>query len=161
MEKPQSALAHEVSKFSKRIFVWTIEKSCREHGNHSELSVVVPLDYIRMSTLYRIASNKKRFYLSTRTIDLWDELGRDSPTIRGRPTWLGKFEDSSQDREQLDQIVNRIKEALRKLVEAKLGSADGWCSKDWVSMFIKEEEVQGIFCGGRLLRLRETVAKNL
>jgi hypothetical protein len=47
------------------ISVWTAERSSKEHGNHSELAMIVCLDNIRRSTLYRIRENRRQFYLST------------------------------------------------------------------------------------------------
>jgi hypothetical protein len=120
--------------------------------------VIVPLDYIRRSTLYQIGDNRRHFYLSTRVIDLWDEVRRPSVTFGSRPTWIAKLEDNIQDHERVHMLVKRIKEALRDVVESRLGSADGWCSKDWVVKFIKDEEARGEFCGGRLRCVRETVA---
>lgn len=96
MERAGSAIEHEVSRLSKRIFVWTVKRKCREHGNHSELALVVPLDYTRKSTLFRIAENRRRYYLSTSVINLWETFGEDSPTFGGRPTWLGKLEDNGR-----------------------------------------------------------------
>ncbi|KAI7939311.1 hypothetical protein MJO29_014047 [Puccinia striiformis f. sp. tritici] len=158
MQRTESAVAHRVSRFSKRIFIWTINKSCREHGSHLELAVVVPLDFKRNSILYRIASNKRKFYLSTNVIDLGTGMEEGSPTFGGRPTWLGKLEDDRQGHERLELIVKRIKDALQTVVKSKSGSADGWCSKDWVVKFIKEEEARGEFCSGRLRCVREAVA---
>ncbi|KAA1073188.1 hypothetical protein PGT21_003055 [Puccinia graminis f. sp. tritici] len=157
VERTELAIEHEVSRFSKRIFIWTTEESCKEHGNHSELSVIVPLDYIRRSTLYRIGDNKRHFYLSTREIDLWDEVRRPGVTFGSRPTWIAKLEDNFQDRERVRMLVERIKKALGDVVKDRSGPADGWCSKDWVVKFIKDEEDHGEFCRGRLGCVRKTV----
>ncbi|KNZ47013.1 hypothetical protein VP01_6759g1 [Puccinia sorghi] len=157
MENSRSAIQHEVSRFSKRIFVWTVKRKCREHGNHSELAIVVPLDYTRKSTLFRIAENRRRYYLSTSVIDLWEMFGEDSPTFGGRPTWLGKLEDNARDHERLHFLVERIKEALKTVVESPLGKAGRRCIRDWVVTFIKQEEARGEFCWGRVRCVKETV----
>ncbi|KAI9616394.1 hypothetical protein H4Q26_010786 [Puccinia striiformis f. sp. tritici PST-130] len=73
----------------------------------------VPLDFKRNSILYRIASNKRKFYLSTNVIDLGKGMEEGSPTFGGRPTWLGKLEDDRQGHERLELIVKRIKDALQ------------------------------------------------
>ncbi|KNZ62804.1 hypothetical protein VP01_1221g3 [Puccinia sorghi] len=49
----------------------TSRRAWREHGNHSELAKEVPLDYARKLFLFRIAENSRRYYLSTRVVDLW------------------------------------------------------------------------------------------
>ncbi|KAA1073585.1 hypothetical protein PGT21_016673 [Puccinia graminis f. sp. tritici] len=49
----------EVNKFMKRVFILPTFRGCREHGDHHELTIVVPAGKAQ-SLVYRIAENNKK-----------------------------------------------------------------------------------------------------
>ncbi|KAI9624868.1 hypothetical protein H4Q26_016643 [Puccinia striiformis f. sp. tritici PST-130] len=87
----------EVTKFLKRVFILPTFRRCREHGDHHELSIVVPSgNGDGTSIVYRIAENEKRYYLSKKVLNLRDEILRRQPSpIDGnrRPMWVGDIID--------------------------------------------------------------------
>ncbi|PLW05147.1 hypothetical protein PCANC_12813 [Puccinia coronata f. sp. avenae] len=156
-----AAIPHKVREYSKRVFVWTRSKPCREHTNHVELAIIVPLDYVQYSTLYRIADNKRGYYLSRNEMALLKLLGEDNPTFGVKSTWLGKLEYNPEEQGGLNELFERIKKALQTVVESPLGRSDRWCSMAWVFTIIKEEGSRRVFSRGRLGRVKETVKEIL
>jgi hypothetical protein len=144
----------EVNMFMNRVFILPTFRRCREHGDHHELTIVVPAGN-GQSIVYRIAENRKRYYLSRTLRDLRTEIlpNRPSPTDGSRrPMWLGEIGDDPVIRETL---ATRIEEALRAIEEA-----DAACSREWALEFI--DHVRGRhnkfhWCEGRLLLLKQTL----
>ncbi|KAI9607846.1 hypothetical protein H4Q26_005294 [Puccinia striiformis f. sp. tritici PST-130] len=98
-----------------------------EHADHHELSIVVPSgNGDGTSIVYRIAENKKRYYLSKKVLNLRDEILRRQPSpIDGnrRPMWVGDIIDD--DPVLLRSISEKIEGALRAIE-----LPDAACSRD-------------------------------
>ncbi|KAH9442306.1 hypothetical protein H4Q26_016653 [Puccinia striiformis f. sp. tritici PST-130] len=117
----------KVSKFMIRAFILPTFRKCREHADHHELSIVVPSgNGDGTSIVYRIAENKKRYYLSKKVLNLRDEILRRQPSpIDGnrRPMWVGDIIDD--DPVLLRSISEKIEGALRAIE-----LPDAACSRD-------------------------------
>ncbi|POV98714.1 hypothetical protein PSTT_14278 [Puccinia striiformis] len=100
-----------------RAFILPTFRKCREHADHHELSIVVPSgNGDGTSIVYRIAENKKRYYLSKKVLNLRDEILRRQPSpIDGnrRPMWVGDIIDD--DPVLLRSISEKIEGALRAI----------------------------------------------
>ncbi|KAA1070552.1 hypothetical protein PGT21_015773 [Puccinia graminis f. sp. tritici] len=146
----------EVNMFMNRVFILPTFRPCREHGDHHELTIVVPAGN-GQSIVYRIAENRRRYYLSRRLLDLRTEIlpSRPSPTDGSRrPMWLGEIADDPVIRETL---AKRLEAALRELVKA---NADAACSREWALKFIewaREHHNELHWCVGRLQQLKITL----
>ncbi|EHS62868.1 uncharacterized protein PGTG_21241 [Puccinia graminis f. sp. tritici CRL 75-36-700-3] len=142
----------EVNKFMKRVFILPTFQGWREHGDHHELTIVVPAGK-GQSIVYRIAENNKRYYLSKKLLDLRTQIlpSRPSPTDGSRrPMWLGEIDDDPVIRETL---AEKLEEALRK-------NADAACSREWALKFIEWalKHLNGLdWRGGRLRQLKITL----
>ena len=141
----------EVNQFLRRVFIVPTVRRCREHGNHYELTIVIPLRN-GQSMVYRIAENRRKYYLSEQRFDLRTDIlpSRPSPSDGSRrPMWVANIED---DRIRL-MLAARVESSLRAIEQP-----DGACSLDWVLHFIdqlRHAEFRGI--DGRLRTLRHTL----
>ncbi|EFP93724.2 uncharacterized protein PGTG_19693 [Puccinia graminis f. sp. tritici CRL 75-36-700-3] len=146
----------EVNKFMKRVFILPTFRGCREHGDHHELTIVVPAGKAQ-SIVYRIAENNKKYYLSKKLLDLRTQIlpSRPSPTDGSRrPMWLGEIDDDPVIRETL---AEKLEEALRTIEDA---DADAACSREWALKFIEwalKHLNELDWCGGRLQQLKITL----
>ncbi|KAH9442299.1 hypothetical protein MJO28_015185 [Puccinia striiformis f. sp. tritici] len=145
----------EVTKFLKRVFILPTFRKCREHADHHELSIVVPSgNGDGTSIVYRIAENKKRYYLSKKVLNLRDEILRRQPSpIDGnrRPMWVGDIIDD--DPVLLRSISEKIEGALRAIE-----LPDAACSRDWVLHFIDQmRHCEFRASDGRLRTLKATI----
>ncbi|EFP82597.1 uncharacterized protein PGTG_08793 [Puccinia graminis f. sp. tritici CRL 75-36-700-3] len=142
----------EVNMFMNRVFILPTFRPCREHGDHHELTIVVPAGK-GQSIVYRIAENNKKYYLSKKLLNLRTEIlpSRPSPTDGSRrPMWLGEIADDPVIRETL---AERLEAALRAIEKP-----DAACSREWALKFIanvRHNEFR--WCDGRLRELKHTL----
>ncbi|OAV91230.1 hypothetical protein PTTG_07156 [Puccinia triticina 1-1 BBBD Race 1] len=141
----------EVNQFIRRVFIIPTLRRCREHGNHPELAIVIPLRN-GQSMVYRIAENRRRYYLSVQRFDLRTHIlpSRPSPSDGSRrPMWVADIDD---DRIRL-MLAARVESSLRAIEQS-----DAACSLAWVLHFIdglRHTEFRAI--QGRLRTLRRTL----
>ncbi|OAV92402.1 hypothetical protein PTTG_08966 [Puccinia triticina 1-1 BBBD Race 1] len=139
----------EVNRFLRRIFIVATFRRCREHGDHHELSIVVPV-CTGQSLVYRIAESRRRYYLSTQLLDLRTQIlpGQPSPTDGSRrPMWLA---DIPADANTRLGLAKRLESSLRAVERP-----DQACSLEWVLHFIdqlRHAEFRGIDARLRLLK---------
>ncbi|KAA1129335.1 hypothetical protein PGTUg99_028126 [Puccinia graminis f. sp. tritici] len=141
----------EVNMFMNRVFILPTFRRCREHGDHHELTIVVPAGNGR-SIVYRIAENRKKYYLSKKLLDLRTEIlpSRPSPTDGSRrPMWLGEIEDDPVIRETL---AAKLEAALQKIEKP-----DAACSREWALKFIEWALGELDWPEGRLRQLKVTL----
>ncbi|KNF05511.1 hypothetical protein PSTG_01323 [Puccinia striiformis f. sp. tritici PST-78] len=110
-----------------RAFILPTFQECREHADHRQLAIDVSSgNGDGTSIVYRIAENKKRYYLSRKVLNLRDVILRREPSPidgRRRPMWVGD-----------DDPV--LLQTISKKIEAAIKMSDAACSRDWVLHFI-------------------------
>ncbi|PLW10344.1 hypothetical protein PCANC_19670 [Puccinia coronata f. sp. avenae] len=159
MTGTSSAPEAEVNKFMRRVFIVPMHQKCREHGVHQELSIVVPLGNGEgaKSILYRIAENRRKFYLSKKVLNLRTEILPSRPEQADgsrRPLWVFEVDRHPALRDKLAALIlqaftavlpstlqenqNRIATTYpERAEEYSPVLSDRICSQEWVLCFIE------------------------